>query len=55
MVEVFDNVKIEMGGVRITYYKDVREFSKALEGHYKLVRVAREMNKDTEVMILKHF
>lgn len=34
------------------YYKDIREFVKVLEEHGKLVRVKREINKDTELMSL---
>jgi UbiD family decarboxylase len=34
------------------YYKDIREIIKALEEHDKLVRVRREINKDTELMPL---
>lgn len=34
------------------YYKDIREFVKSLEEHDKLVRVEREINKDTELMPL---
>jgi 3-polyprenyl-4-hydroxybenzoate decarboxylase len=34
------------------YYRDVREHLKALEERGKLVRVKREINKDTELMPL---
>src|ERR671918_2925193 len=34
------------------YYRDFREHLKALEEHGKLVRVKREINKDTELMPL---
>jgi len=34
------------------YYKDIREFVKILEEHGKLVRVKREINKDTELSAL---
>ena len=34
------------------YYRDVREHIKALEERGKLVRVKREINKDTELMPL---
>jgi UbiD family decarboxylase len=34
------------------YYKDIREFAKVLEEHHKLVRVKREINKDTELNAL---
>jgi UbiD family decarboxylase len=33
----------------MAYYKDVREYLKALEEHGKLVRVTRAINKDTEM------
>ena len=31
----------------MAYYKDLREHIKALEAHDKLVKVTREINKDT--------
>ena len=34
------------------YYRDVREHLKALEERGKLVRIKREINKDTELMPL---
>ena len=34
------------------YYKDIREFIKALEKEDKLVRVKRDINKDTHLMPL---
>jgi 4-hydroxy-3-polyprenylbenzoate decarboxylase len=34
------------------YYRDVREHLKALDEHGKLVRITREINKDTELMPL---
>jgi len=34
------------------YYKDLREHIQALEAHGKLVRIKREINKDTELMPL---
>ncbi len=36
----------------MTYYKDLREHIKALEANNKLVRIKREINKDTELMPL---
>ncbi len=36
----------------MAYYKDLREHIKALEANNKLVRVKREINKDTELMPL---
>ena len=33
----------------MSYYRDFREYLSALEGHGKLTRVTRAMNKDTEV------
>ena len=33
----------------MAYYKDLREHIKALEAHKKLVRIKREINKDTEL------
>ncbi len=36
----------------MAYYKDLREHIKALEAHNKLVKVTREINKDTELMPL---
>jgi 4-hydroxy-3-polyprenylbenzoate decarboxylase len=36
----------------MAYYKDLREHIKALEAHDKLVKVTREINKDTELMPL---
>ncbi len=34
------------------YYKDLREHIRALESREKLVRVKRQINKDTELMPL---
>jgi len=34
------------------YYRDVREHLKALEERGKLIRIKRELNKDTELMPL---
>src|SRR3990172_7244061 len=34
------------------YYKDLREHIDALESHDKLIRIKREINKDTELMPL---
>ncbi len=36
----------------MSYYKDLREHIKALEANNKLVRIKREINKDTELMPL---
>ncbi|OGO25383.1 MAG: hypothetical protein A2144_09510 [Chloroflexi bacterium RBG_16_50_9] len=36
----------------MAYYKDMREHIEALEAHNKLVRIKREINKDTELMPL---
>jgi len=36
----------------MAYYKDLREFTKALEANNKLVRIKREIDKDTELMPL---
>jgi len=36
----------------MAYYKDLREHIKALEANNKLVRIKREINKDTELMPL---
>ena len=36
----------------MAYYRDVREHIKALEARNKLVRIGREINKDTELMPL---
>src|SRR4030042_3597576 len=36
----------------MAYYKDLREHVKALEAHGKLIRIKREINKDTELMPL---
>lgn len=36
----------------MAYYKDLREFIKTLEANNKLVRIKREINKDTELMPL---
>ena len=36
----------------MAYYKDLREHIKALEANNKLVRIEREINKDTELMPL---
>jgi UbiD family decarboxylase len=33
----------------MSYYKDLREYLKALESHGLLVRIKREVNKDTEL------
>ena len=33
----------------MAYYRDVREYLKALEDHGKLVRIGRPINKDTEM------
>ena len=37
---------------RVKYYRDFREHLKALEERGKLVRIQREINKDTELMPL---
>jgi UbiD family decarboxylase len=36
----------------MAYYKDLREHVKTLETHGKLIRIKREINKDTELMPL---
>ena len=36
----------------MAYYKDLREHVSALEAADKLVRIKREVNKDTELMPL---
>ncbi len=36
----------------MAYYKDLREHVKTLETNNKLVRIKREINKDTELMPL---
>ena len=36
----------------MAYYKELREHIKALESNDKLVRIKREINKDTELMPL---
>lgn len=36
----------------MTYYNDLREHMRALEAHGKLVRIKREINKDSELMPL---
>ena len=36
----------------MAYYKDLREYIEALEANHKLVRIRREINKDTELMPL---
>ena len=36
----------------MTYYKDLREHVNALEDKGKLIRIKREINKDTELMPL---
>ncbi len=35
----------------MVYYKDLREYLKVLEGKGKLVRIKREVNKDTELQL----
>ena len=35
----------------MAYYKDLREYFKALEVNNKLVRIKREINKDTELAL----
>ncbi len=41
-----------LGEEKMTYYKDLREYIKILEETKNLVKIGREINKDTELMPL---
>src|SRR3989337_872193 len=44
-----ENNKLQVRGSKMSYYKDLREHLGALEEKGKLVRIKRQINKDTEL------